>query len=623
MSDEKNDVKISKESTGPGAPKPGVKKDSARGIHPPQVPRKSPGVPPQKSSKEFSPPASGKVYELGELDDIGESASTAASDADSDFGFVPKKSAFVATRPKVQVIRLNPTKVYFGKPVEKNDSGSPFAEPKPEPKKEKAKSESVVHQKPNIEKKPVVEKTSAVKKEPVKKAAAKVSANYPKTKPVRLDPALIYPAVKVGGETPFAEPHSEKADQAVEKKESKTRSVGSPVKPGQANSEKVVRKQNPDRGMDAKSQAGSKVAPKPKIDPPTKPKIESRPKMDPSAKPKTEAKPQVGSSTKPKTEAKSTVKPLAKPKTETKAKVEPLSKTKTDFKPKPGPLAKPKIEVEPSTKPEATAKVESLAKPKPEVKTKAESLTKPEMDLKPKVEPLAKPKMEPAPKPASEAPQSKIEKEPLSEKMEVLGPDNDSNQNRPLSSSNEQSKPVSKWAFWRRASKRDEQLAQISEGYLEMVDLVRAIRSQLESQNENNIILRDSLSHLPEAMDGLTSFSKSQHTVGQALKEIHGQMKQYSSKDEKLVDSMDGFNSTLKGMDDTSKATMRTFDRVQERMRDSDIRMENLVKNVQSTEEKVSDTMMRLQQNMARMQTIFLACLLLAIVALILTLFVK
>lgn len=180
-------------------------------------------------------------------------------------------------------------------------------------------------------------------------------------------------------------------------------------------------------------------------------------------------------------------------------------------------------------------------------------------------------------------------------------------------------KQGSRWAFWRRPSKRDQQLARISEGYLEMVDLVRAIRSQLESQNENNLILRDSLAHLPEAMKGLDSFSKSQRTVGKALKEIHGQLKKSGSRDQKLVESMGGFNDTLKGMDDTSRATMQTFDRVQERMRDSDIRMENLFQNVQNTEEKVGETMVRLQRNMAIMQGLFLFCLMIVIGVLVFT----
>ena len=156
-----------------------------------------------------------------------------------------------------------------------------------------------------------------------------------------------------------------------------------------------------------------------------------------------------------------------------------------------------------------------------------------------------------------------------------------------------------------------------------MIDLVRAIRGQLESQNENNVILRETLSHLPQAMkgfdQGLHRFSKSQQLVGKALGEIHTQMKTYNDKDERLAVSMDGFNDTLKGMDDTSKATMKTFDRVQERMRDSDIRMENLFQNVQNTEEKVSDTMVRLQRNMAVMQYIFLGCLMVVIGVLVFT----
>ena len=206
--------------------------------------------------------------------------------------------------------------------------------------------------------------------------------------------------------------------------------------------------------------------------------------------------------------------------------------------------------------------------------------------------------------------------ESKADEMEVMDPEKERERRRELF---QPEKPVSRWAFWRRSSKRDQQLARVSEGYLEMVDLVRAIRNQLESQNENNLILRDSLSQLPEAMKGLESFSKSQRTVGKALKEIHGQLRNSGAKDHKLVESMEGFNSTLKGMDDTGKATLRTFDRVQERMRDSDIRMENLFQKVQNSEEKVSDTMVRLQRNMAIMQSLFLICLMIVIGVLVFT----
>jgi len=171
-------------------------------------------------------------------------------------------------------------------------------------------------------------------------------------------------------------------------------------------------------------------------------------------------------------------------------------------------------------------------------------------------------------------------------------------------------KPVSRWAFWKRASQRDEQLARISEGYVELVDMVRCIRDQADAQYQNNMILRESLVHLPGAIKGLEGFGKSHEHVGTALEKIHEQMLNYSAKDERMAESMDGFNDTLKGMDDTSKATIQTFDRVQERMRDSDIRMENLFTNVRSSEEKVSETMMRLQRNMSIIQAFFLFCLL-------------
>ena len=186
---------------------------------------------------------------------------------------------------------------------------------------------------------------------------------------------------------------------------------------------------------------------------------------------------------------------------------------------------------------------------------------------------------------------------------------------------------LSKWAFWKRPSKRDQQLARISEGYLEMVDLVRSIRGQLDSQSENNMILRESLVHLPQVIKGLDQgieqFGKSQLVVGKTLGEIHTQLKFSNERDSRLAGSMDGFNDTLRCMDETSKETMRTFDRVQERMKDSDIRMESFFKDVQDTEKKTSETMVRLQRNMATMHYIFLGCLMAVIGVLVFTVIMK
>jgi len=178
-------------------------------------------------------------------------------------------------------------------------------------------------------------------------------------------------------------------------------------------------------------------------------------------------------------------------------------------------------------------------------------------------------------------------------------------------------KLVSRWKFWKRASQRDEQLTRISEGYVELVDMVRCIRDQADAQYENNIILRDSLKQLPTAIQSLQDFGKSQELVVSALDTINTQMKQSSSNEQRMEKAMLGLNGTLKEVGDASRASTSSFDKVQERMRDSDIRMENLFNNVRKSEEKVSDTMMRLQRNMSIIQGFFLFCMLCVIGGLI------
>ncbi|MDG2400506.1 MAG: hypothetical protein P8M04_08025 [Akkermansiaceae bacterium] len=245
-------------------------------------------------------------------------------------------------------------------------------------------------------------------------------------------------------------------------------------------------------------------------------------------------------------------------------------------------------------------------------------ITEFEESIEGKVEEVAKPII-PDPDRVAELVTKKVKS---TEQIEVLGPERLKHEELSVPE-----KKLSKWTFWKRPSKRDQQLARISEGYLEMVDLVRSIRGQLDSQSENNMILRESLVHLPQAIKGLDQgieqFRESQHVVGKTLGEIHTQLKFNNERDHRLAGSMDGFNDTLKGMDETSRETMETFDRVQERMKDSDIRMENFFQNVQDTEEKVSETMVRLQRNMALMHYIFLGCLIAVIGVLVFTVIMK
>ena len=106
----------------------------------------------------------------------------------------------------------------------------------------------------------------------------------------------------------------------------------------------------------------------------------------------------------------------------------------------------------------------------------------------PKSDPIVEtvPEVEPDPAPLESVgddleESSAASQSPKIEQMEVMELEN--KESTSLSRSGDTGKEISKWAFWKRPSKRDQQLTRISEGYLEMVDLVRAVRGQLESQN--------------------------------------------------------------------------------------------------------------------------------------------
>ncbi|MFT6179483.1 MAG: hypothetical protein ACJA1W_001829 [Akkermansiaceae bacterium] len=465
--------------------------------------------------------------------------------------------------------------------------------------------------------------------EPQKKdSSAKVKPVVPKVVPVRIDPSKVYPKssspekTAIGGSLEsktLEKPETSKAPATVAPSVPKAK----PVQPALG---KVHPEKSDPKSTETSKESPASLSPKnaaiggPLVSKgPEKPEINKAPAtLAPSVPKAGPVQPALGKIGPKKSDPKS-----AETSKESPASLSPKKAAIG------GPLVskgpeKPEINKAPATVAPSVPKAEpvqpALGKIAPKKSDpESEDALKKTLPLPPLNDPKPEVKKEEQSRstPVSEPVQIK----PKAEEMEVVS--SNEKKSTSLSQPGSSTKAVSKWAFWRRSSQRDEQLARISDGYVEMVDLVRAIRGQLESQNENNVILRDSLAHLPEAMKGLESFSKSQHTVGEALQEIHGQMKHHSFKDEKLANSMEGFNTTLKGMDDTSKATMQTFDRVQERMRDSDIRMENLFQNVQSAEEKVSDTMVRLQRNMAIMQGIFLFCLIIVIGVLVLTVMKK
>lgn len=122
--------------------------------------------------------------------------------------------------------------------------------------------------------------------------------------------------------------------------------------------------------------------------------------------------------------------------------------------------------------------------------------------------------------------------------------------------------PQKKPGFLRRlfTSRKKQQAVAMQNGYLEMVDLIRAIRSHLDRQETVQTRVLTMLEKVPDAMDR-------QHEVTAMFKQ---QLENGMENNRRLTDSMGNLNSTLSAMDESQKASSRTITDLIHRSRESE-----------------------------------------------------
>lgn len=122
--------------------------------------------------------------------------------------------------------------------------------------------------------------------------------------------------------------------------------------------------------------------------------------------------------------------------------------------------------------------------------------------------------------------------------------------------------PQKKPGFLRRlfTSRKKQQAVAMQNGYLEMVDLIRAIRSHLDRQETVQTRVLTMLEKVPGAMDR-------QHEVMTMFKQ---QLENGMENNRRLTDSMGNLNNTLAAMDESQKASSRTITDLIHRSRESE-----------------------------------------------------
>ena len=139
--------------------------------------------------------------------------------------------------------------------------------------------------------------------------------------------------------------------------------------------------------------------------------------------------------------------------------------------------------------------------------------------------------------------------------------------------SNAQLAPVKQgWLgrIMRPRHRREQQLQTLQSGYLEMLEMMRSIRTHLDHQVQTQEKLVESLKHFPDAVDGLKSIGQATAQQTEVLGMVREQLEQTAHHEEEIVGSMNNFNKTLNQMDETNRNSTQTVSTLMERSHDSE-----------------------------------------------------
>lgn len=154
------------------------------------------------------------------------------------------------------------------------------------------------------------------------------------------------------------------------------------------------------------------------------------------------------------------------------------------------------------------------------------------------------------------------------------------------------------WLPWKRADRRDQQLAQLRDGYSELIGLIRSISGHLEREDREASNVTALIQTLPPALNSFEKLAHSQEQVTSILGKISSHMEDSNSKDQQLLENMQGFNSTIKEVSTTNENALGALTRVQDRIGESDERMKHLFEQASQTNEVVGSLMMRLERRL-------------------------
>lgn len=160
-----------------------------------------------------------------------------------------------------------------------------------------------------------------------------------------------------------------------------------------------------------------------------------------------------------------------------------------------------------------------------------------------------------------------------------------------------------RWMFWKRPSKREQQMAVLKEGCEEMVGLMRSMKATMEQTQQERVGVKASLSPLPVAVASLRSLSKTQEKTGEILSELKTCVEQSARRETRVAESLGTFNETMAsvgrtflGLEKRSERSLDAMQQLSRRVEESDRMFKEIFDRMQSSEHEFSEQMARASQ---------------------------
>jgi hypothetical protein len=129
--------------------------------------------------------------------------------------------------------------------------------------------------------------------------------------------------------------------------------------------------------------------------------------------------------------------------------------------------------------------------------------------------------------------------------------------------------PLRRDSWWRRIlphSRKKRQMAALQNGYMEMLEMMRAVREHLDRQARVQERMADVVDRLPGALTGVEKLGRAAEEQVGVLQGLREQMATTAEHDRRMVESMADFNKTLAVMNETSRASADMVRRSERRM---------------------------------------------------------